>query len=53
MHDSDSYHGIAVLQAVIGLDECCVADALAWHDALDEHILRDADMLVARHHEFE
>ena len=46
MEDTDTEHGLAILQAVIGLNDRCITDALAWQDALDEHILGDTDMLI-------
>ena len=41
--------GLTVLQTVVGLDDGRIADALARLDALHQHILRHADMLVASH----
>ena len=47
--DTDADDGLAIFQAIVSLDDGCIADAAAWHDALHKDILRDVDMLVACH----
>ena len=39
VEDTDADDGLAVFQTIVGLDNCRVADASAWHNALHKDIL--------------